>query len=85
MQIYLGPLGWQLGKLPPSLFLSNPPAFSQLLEPASWSQRAFLPLLGLDMSPMAPHCGSREPGLGQASDERSSSNDQHCLTCLLVT
>ena len=64
VQIYPGPLAWQLGKPPPSLFLSNPPAFSQLLEPGSWSQRAFLPLLGLDVSPVAPDCGSHEPGAG---------------------
>ena len=84
VQVYPGPLAWQLGKPPSSLFLSNLPAFSQLLEPASWSQWAFLPLLGLEMSSMAPHCGSCEPGPGQVSDELSSSSDQHCLTCLLV-
>lgn len=51
VQIYLGLLAWQLAKSPPSLFLPNPPAFSGLSEPASYSHGAFLPLLGLGMNP----------------------------------
>lgn len=50
VQICLGLLAWQLGKPPPSLFLLSPLAFSGLLEHTSCSPRAFLPLLGLDVS-----------------------------------
>lgn len=84
VQTCWGLLARQLGKPSPSPFFPSPPAFAQLSEPASCSHRAFLPLLALGVSPMAPHFRSREAELCQASDELSSSSHWHCLTCLLV-
>ena len=55
MKICSGLLARQLGKSPfvPIPFLPNPPALSWLSEPTNCGHRAFLPVLGLGMSPMA--------------------------------